>query len=114
MKELKHCQKCNSYKRDADNYCSHCGMELIWYLPKELEVWIENHDHECEDCSYKQNWYYPNWKSVEVFVDSKVLSGERTYRKRPEKGIICDPDVIKEILESDDIAYVMGKKIYNY
>ena len=83
-------------------------MELIWYLPKELEVWIENHDHECEDCSYKQDWYYPNWKSVEFFVDPKILSGERTYRKRPEKGIITDPTIIREILTSNELTYVEG------
>ena len=108
MNELKYCQKCNFYKKDEDNYCSHCGMELIWYLPKELEVWIENHDHECEDCSYKQDWYYPNWKSVEFFVNPEILSGERAYRKRPEKGIITDPVIIREILTSNELTYIEG------
>lgn len=97
--ELKHCQKCNSYKKDEDNYCSHCGMKLVWYLPKELEVWVENHDYKGKEYSYKQNWYYPNEESVGHYrmknKDGTVASGFPV----PKQTKITDSEIIYAILK---------------
>lgn len=96
MNELKYCQNCSSYKKDEESYCSHCGVRLIWYLPKELEVIAV-----LGMSSFSRGKY-----SIDYYLNDEVFRKFGGYEEEvldftwgaPKKIIISKLDIIKELL----------------